>query len=117
MVPGDDGLGPWKVRTEEGREIAKAESEDVGSSGGEEHVAEAKFEDLKKVDDENYAAVVQGAMSSILQGFELDEEQRKEEDSRIARRMALRRKAKKKTAASSQAKRRAVNARLCRRCH
>ena len=84
-----------------------------GSSGGEEHVAEAKFEDLKKVDDENYAAVVQGAMSSILQGFELDEEQRKEEDSRIARRMALRRKAKnKKTAASSQAKRRAVNARL-----
>ena len=112
LVPGDDGLGPWKVRTQEGREIAKEESEDVGSSGGEEDVAETKFEDLKKADDENYAAVVQGAMSSILQGFELDEEQCKEEDSRIARRQALRKKAKKKTAASSQAKRRKVNARF-----
>ena len=112
LVLGDDGLGPWKVRTQEGREIAKEESEDVGSSGGEEDVAEAKFEDLKKADDENYAAVVKGAMSSILQGFELDEEQRKEEDSRIARRQALRKKAKKKMAASSQAKRRKVNARF-----
>ena len=48
LVPGDDGIGPWKVKTQEGREIAKEESEDVGSSGGEEDVAEAKFGALKK---------------------------------------------------------------------
>ena len=95
-----------------GREIAKEESEDVGSSGGEEETAEAKFSDLKSADDENYAAVVQGAMTNILLGFELNEEERKEEDSRIARRQALRRKAKRKATASSQEKRRKVNARL-----
>ena len=92
MVPGDDGLGPWKVRTHEGREIAMEEAEHVGSSGGEEEVAAAKFESLKKADDENFAAVAQGAMSSIIQGFELNEEERKEEEGRIARRQAMRRK-------------------------
>ena len=34
VVPGDDGLGPWKICTEEGRQISKNASEDVGSSGG-----------------------------------------------------------------------------------
>ena len=92
LVPGDDGAGPWKVRTEEGREIAKAESEDVGSSGGEDDVAEAKFDALKKADDDNYAAVAQGAMSDILQGFVLGEDDRKEEEKRIARRLAIRKK-------------------------
>ena len=68
----------------------------MGTFGGEEDVAEAKFGALKKTDDDNYVAVLQGAMSSILQGFELDEEQRKEEDSRIARDQALRKKAREK---------------------
>ena len=69
LVPGDDGFGPWKVKTQEGREIAKAESEDVGSSGGEEDVAEAKFGALKKPDDDNYAAVVHGCQEQHPAGL------------------------------------------------
>ena len=109
------GIGLWKVRTEEGREIAKAESEDVGSSGGEDDVAEAKFDALKKADDDNYAAVAQGAMSDILQGFVLGEDGRKEEESRIARRLAIRKQGKKTAAnaaaSSHQARKRRANAR------
>ena len=113
MAPGDDGVGPWKVKTHEGREIAMQEAEDVGSSGGEEELAAAKFASLKKADDENFAAVAQGAMSSILQGFELNEEERKEEEGRIARRQAMRRKGKKNAACAQDSfRKRKVNARF-----
>ena len=107
VVPGDDGVGPWKIVTQEGREIAKAESEDVGSSGGEDEVADEKFQTLRQADDENYEGICQGAMGDILASFELGEEEQKMEESKRTRRLSY-----KKKKASSQPAQRKVNARF-----
>ena len=42
VVPGDDGDGPYKLRSSEGVEIQKDDEEDVGSSGGEDELADCK---------------------------------------------------------------------------
>ena len=38
-------------------------------------MADEKIETLKKADDDNYEAICQGAMGSILASFELGEEE------------------------------------------
>jgi hypothetical protein len=39
VVPGDDGEGPFRLRSSEGVELQKDDEEDVGSSGGEDELA------------------------------------------------------------------------------
>ena len=100
VVPGDDGQGPWKLERAVGSKLAKDQEEDVGSTDGDEELADNKFHDLKKEEEAAYRAAAAGAMRDILALCALGDDESKQMDDDLKRKdrkkVAKRRAAKKK---------------------
>ena len=99
IVPGDDGQGPWKLERAVGSKLAKDQEEDVGSTDGDEELADNKFHDLKKEEEAAYRAAAAGAMRDILAMCALGDDESKQMDD------DLKRKGRKKAAKRKAAKR------------
>ena len=91
IVPGDDGEGPWRLRTTEGIKLLIDKEEDCGSEEDQADIAVEKFQSLRDQMAQSYKAVAQGAMNELLQQMTLDDEGREQE----AKRQLSRRKKKK----------------------
>lgn len=91
VVPGDNGEGPWELETKSGTRLELNEDEDVGSSGGEEAIAQAKYKDLATQQKSFLSELAQGAMQEALQECALDDEAQQKEAARSKRKKALRR--------------------------
>lgn len=85
VVPADDGEGPWELERRSGQRMEIDEEEDVGSSGGDEQLANSKFNDLKNEEAARYAELAVGAMQDVLNTMMLDEEEAQKEEARSAR--------------------------------
>jgi len=96
IVPEDDGEGRWRLEHRAGSRLEHDKEHDVGfgSSGGEEEVAEQKFQDIRDEQKKMFAEIAQGALKSALDECVLDEEQRKKAEEQSKRRRAARRKKK-----------------------
>ena len=95
LVPGDDGTGPWDLETRTGTRLEKDEEESVGSSGGEQDVAETKFASMRKAMRGSLAAAAVGAMNDILASCSAPPEERaKEMENRKRRKMQAKKKRK-----------------------
>jgi hypothetical protein len=80
IVPGDDGAMPWKLKHSEGHSTNLVEDLEIGSSEEDGECAEQKFDDLKDIEEANYAATVsQGAMRDLLGEYALDEEEQEDD--------------------------------------
>ena len=65
-VPGDNADQPFKLRRQTIQSHQIEKEEDVGSSDGDQEVAEAKFKSACDLQDTKYQSMVQGAYASVL---------------------------------------------------
>jgi len=68
IVPGDDGIGPWKLRRSLRSETKRDEDESLGSDSDAEQgaVAQQKFQDIVKQETDAYSSVAAGMMHDLL---------------------------------------------------
>jgi hypothetical protein len=83
IVPGDgpDNDEPWKIRRLSGQKNKIDREEDCGSSDGDEEIAAARFDALKKNEADMYRDLAQGAMMDVMKEFELTADEAKKESS------------------------------------
>ena len=93
LVPGDNGDDPFDVQRRTGVRIEKDQEESVGSSGGEEDIAEDKFQQLQANRSGAYKHAAVGALQSVLDEMAMDSDERKEEGERRQRQKRKRKKA------------------------
>jgi len=105
LVPGDDGKGPWDLETRTGTRLEKDEEESVGSSGGEQETADAKFKSMRNAMRRDLSLAAVGAMNDILLACSAPEEERAKEMENRKRRKTQAKKRKKNALAASERKR------------
>jgi hypothetical protein len=76
VVPGDDGEGPFRLRNASSVRFVKDAELDVGSSGGEEDLADEIYDSAVSQHVEDYRQIAVGALSDILAKSALTEEER-----------------------------------------
>jgi hypothetical protein len=101
LVPTDNEDQPWLLERREGTRQEADKEHDVGSSDGDEDVADAVFNNLGKQRVAEYAKQAAGALASILAECELDDEERKKQ---AAKRKLTKKKKRKATPGSSTKK-------------
>ena len=77
---------PWDLEHRSGSRLEQDKEEDVGSSGGDEDVADDRWETLKKEQDTLHAEIAQGALQRVLDELKLDTEGKEMEKARSAKR-------------------------------
>ena len=95
IVPGDSGVGPFKIKNRSGIRIEKDEQEDLGSGSDDQELADTKFADLREEHTKNYQHLAVGAMNSLLDEFAMDSDEREKEEAKLkaaAKKMKLREK-------------------------
>jgi hypothetical protein len=107
IVPGDDGIGPWKLRHTQGVRLEKDEEEAISSDDAS--AAEDVYNDMVESSRAGYRKVAQGAMADILAGFVMDDEGREEEAKRQTASAKKRKQRKKGVVTGESRKRRANN--------
>ena len=97
-MPGDDGEMPWALERRSGSCHEMDKEEDVGSSDGDDELAEAKLRDQRQREAASFAELTLGAMQSVLDGCIMDADEAEKERARAVRvRAAKRRRVKKCT--------------------
>jgi hypothetical protein len=67
VVPGDTGVQPFRIEVKTTTGIEYEQEEDLGSSGGEQELAEERFTALSDKAAQEYAELATGAMASLLE--------------------------------------------------
>ena len=83
IVPGDSGVGPFKIKNRSGIRIEKDEQEDLGSGSDDQKLADTKFADLREEHTKNYQQLAVWAMNSLLDEFAMDSDEREKEEAKL----------------------------------
>ena len=73
IVPGDDGLQPFRLQRRSGEALEEDKEEDVGSTDGEEEMADDKFATMSLERNTAYDEMATGCLQSILDDYALKE--------------------------------------------
>jgi len=74
-VPGDTGDVPFRVQNVSKQQVEFCKATDVGSSDGDEDLAEDRFEEMVTKREEDYRAMAVGQLQHILDTYALKQDE------------------------------------------
>jgi len=77
VVPGDDGIGPFRLKHQDGSTIQEDCEESCDS---DPEVADEKFQDLRSAQVQSYKDIAQGVMHDVLMDFAMDSDDIRQEE-------------------------------------